>query len=253
MAHANGNGSNAVWGAVAKESFGLGVAEFVSMGASLLVVGVADQVAPRMLKDCSKMLGKLINPYLDTIENGLQKVCKLEECQPDKTKSRQERSENLAKTMIVFTSAWGLSMAAKLGTRVVMNRWMKLAAAPSSGSWLKDMLPSKHDWNVVAWDETVHLGALLMMNTVNAKQTDQMIHGTTNMLKRWGLSDQKAKEVASMGIIWELPNALGWLAGVGAIAHDRFKVAKLGAGASHVEKLTHQTALSGALSNTHIP
>lgn len=247
--HGNG-GNNAVWGGIAKESVGLGVAEFVSMGASLGVVAIADQVAPRMLKDCSKMLGKLIRPYLETIENGLQKVCKLEECQPDKTKPPEQRAEALAKTIIVFSSAWAISMAAKLGTRIAMNKLMHLPSVPSTGNWLKDMLPQAHDLRVVAWDEGVHLGALLLMNTASAKTTDSMIKGTTNMLKRWGLPEQKAKEVASMGIIWELPNLLGLAAGVGAIANDHFKTAKLGKATSHVERLNQQTALSGALTNT---
>src|SRR5437868_455395 len=120
LAFKNGNG-NAIWHDIRKESACLGIAEVVSIAVSMGVVGIADQVAPKMLKTCSSALGKIIEPYLDTIETGLQKVCKLEECKPDMNKSRQQRAETIAKTCIVFSSAWALATAAKLATRKRLN------------------------------------------------------------------------------------------------------------------------------------
>jgi hypothetical protein len=244
--HHNGNGngngnSRTPWNAIGAESFGLGIAELVSMGVSLGVVGIADDVAPSVLKHSSRMVGKILEPYLENIERGLQKVCKLEECKPDLNQSREKRAETLAHTILVFSAAWAISMAAKLGTRVGMNSLLKVSGAPKTGNWFqRHLMPKKHDLKVVAWDESVHIGSLLFMNTAAAKYTDDMIVTTTDMLQRWGMSEKRAKNLASMGIIWELPNALGWFAGVGAIAHDRLKNNKT----SHVEQLASSTALT---------
>ena len=57
------------------ETTSLAIAELVSMGVSLGVVGVADQVAPEAVKACSKALAKVVfEPYLEYIEGGLGKA-----------------------------------------------------------------------------------------------------------------------------------------------------------------------------------
>lgn len=245
--HAN---RNEAWGKIGKESFGLLIAEGVSIGVSLGVVGLADTIAPNLLKSCSKTLGKVILPYLDNIEGGLKRVCKLEECQPDLNQPREQRSERLARTMIVFSSAWATSMAAKLATRKFINEKLGITKpAPRTGKWYKDayndfLRPTEHDKHVFYWDEGVHYGSLILMNTGAAKFTDDMIRATSNMLQQCGMSKQKANEMAAMGMIWEVPNALGWLAGVGKIAHHHFHN-------SHVEKLAQQTALSSTIPTLH--
>jgi len=253
----NGNGhtpnGRGVGYNIAKESVGLGIAELVSMGVSLGVVGVADQVAPKMLKSCSQTLGKILEPYLDTIEKSLKAVCKLEECQPDATKSREERAENIGKTLIVFSSAWATSMLFKIATRKWMNDALGLTVkAPRTGSKWQDfkndyLIPSAHDKKVIVWDEITHYGSLLLLNTGMAKTTDEMLRTTTNILEKVGFSPRKAHDLATMGIIWELPNALGFAAGVGNIAkyhlHDKPR-------ASHVEKLAQHTALGSSVHPT---
>src|SRR4051812_24531980 len=89
----NVNGSGWKW-RTTKEAGGLFVAEGVSMGISLGVVAVADQIAPNMLENASKALSKVVvEPYIESIENSLKRVCKLEECQPDYAKPRAERAE----------------------------------------------------------------------------------------------------------------------------------------------------------------
>ncbi len=236
-----GIGPDANWSAFGKESFGLGIAEAVSMSVSLGVVGVADQIAPGMLKSCSRTVGKILLPYLDTIEGGLQRVCKLRECKPDLSKPPEERAESLAKTLIVFSSAWVLSFAAKLATRKAMNAHLGIPEVPKTGNFFHDFLwPSKHDIKILAADEGVHYGSLLLGNTLFASQTDDLISSTSKMLQNCGLSEKKSKQMSSMGVIWELPNALGWLAGVGAIAHERFKI-------THVQRLANESSLSKAL------
>lgn len=243
-------------GGFATESMGLGIAEMVSIGVSLGVVGIADQVAPSMLKGCSKAVGKILEPYLDNIENGLKKVCKLEECQPNLELPREQRAENLAKTMIVFSSAWALSMVAKIATRKVFNKLsdnnVGTKEIVKTGSKFKDFLneyiiPDKHDRHVFYWDEGVHYGSLLLLNTGAAKYTDDMIKSTSNVLQKCGLSQKKANELAAMGIIWEVPNVLGWLAGAGRIAYHHYSHA------THVEKLASGSALGSGTLHTPTP
>ena len=249
LAFKGGNG-NGRWKNIFAESAGLGIAEIISIGVSLGVVGMADQVAPGLIKTSSEMMGKLIEPYLDHVEKGLKTVCHLEECQPDMNKSRQERAEQIAKRVIVFSSAWSISMIAKIITRKWINEKLNLVPkAPRSGNWWKDfktdyLEPSKHDTDVLLWDEGVHYGSLLLLNTGLAKVTDNMLHATSNVLQKCGISKGKADELAGMAVIWELPNLLGFAAGTGRIAQHHLS----GKAASHVEQLAQQSA--SAISHT---
>lgn len=231
--HHNGNGNGHRRGPlknVFAESAGLGVAEFASIATSLGVIAVAEDIAPNMLKSASHAVGKVIEPYLlDPAESFLKAVCKLEECQPDMNKSREQRADDLAKISIIFSTAFVASLGAKIMTRKVINNVLDLAhsKAASTGKPIRDFLknnlvPDKHDRKVVYWDEGFHIGSLLLLNTGIAKQTDDMIHGASNILQKvLGWSKEKSDRVASMTMIWEVPNILGWMAGVGAIAHDR--------------------------------
>ncbi len=225
----NGNGSGWKWNTT-KEAGGLFVAEGVSMAVSLGTVAIADQIAPNLIKDASKAIAKTcVLPYLETIENGLKKICHLEECQPNYDQSREERAEQLAKTLIVFSSAWTLSMIAKVGTRMGLNYAMGIReeANPvirTKWKWLNSKIPSWHDARVLIADEGVHIGSLLFVNTLGAKYTDDAIKASSSLLQKWtGCSKKKADEVSSMAIIWEVPNVLGWLAGVGEIAGENHR------------------------------
>lgn len=242
------------WRDFTAETAGLGLAEMVSIGVSLGVVGIADQVAPGLIKQCSKTVGKVIEPYLDHIENGLQKVCKLEECQPDKNLPRQERAENLAKTIIVFSSAWAMSMAAKIITRKVFNDFagVKGEEIEKTGNKLKDfmnqyVIPNKHDRHVFYWDEGVHYGSLLLLNTGLAKNTDDMIRSTSRVLQKCGMGKKKADELSAMGVIWELPNVLGWMAGAARIGYQHFAPKAARAALSHTEQLAQSSALTSTM------
>ncbi len=208
-----------------RQSAGFTGAEFVSMGVSLGVVGVADQIAPHALEKASKALSKaVIEPYLDSIEGTLNRLCKLEECKVDTSKSREERAERLAHTTIVFSAAWVISMAAKIATRRVLTQ--KIPAHDPDGAHYrphpddkKVFKMSKHEWKLLGADEGVHYGSLLLLNTSAAKVTDELIKTSTNILTKCGMPEKKAHELSSMAMIWELPNLLGWGAGVGVISH----------------------------------
>jgi hypothetical protein len=242
-----------VHGKIVAESGGFAVAELVSMGVSLGVVGLADQVAPGLLKSASQVVAKTcIEPFLDPIENTLGTVCKLKECQPDKNKSREERSEAIAKTVLVFSAAWAASMAAKLYTRGKINEWAGISnhKVPTSGNWFKDQfnsiaaeLKDPNTRRIFLMDEGIHYGSILMMNTVGAPVTDEMINSTAKVLTKCGMSENKAKEVSSMAIVWELPNLLGMAAGIGTIARNHT--------AGHVEKLLASRE-AAALAGPHL-
>ena len=228
-------------GKIGAESFGFAVAETVSMSTSLGVVGIADQVAPGLLKGASKVVSKVcIEPFLDTIEGTLSTVCRLKECQPDMTKTREERAESLAKTLIVFSSAWATSMAAKVLTRRLMNDW----AGIKENKPLPGQILSTNEKKIFLADEGIHYGMIAIMNTIGAPVTDEMINSTANILNKCGVPEKKAHEVASMAVVWELPNLMGMVAGIGAIAHNHMKE-------SHAAKLLssrESTALSSSLS-----
>lgn len=229
------------------ESGGFAVAEFVSMATSLGVVGIADQVAPGLIKSASQVVAKTcIEPFLDTIEGGLSKICKLKECQPDPNKTREERAEGIAKTLIVFSAAWAASMAAKLYTRSKLNELagLKPDRLPTSGSWIKDQwnsvvaeMKDPNTRRIFLADEGLHYGSILLMNTVGAPITDEVINSTSNVLTKCGMSEKKAKELSSMAIIWELPNLLGMAGGIGTIIRNHNS-------GSHVEKLAAVRAAS---------
>ena len=218
-------------GQISTEVLGLGVAEFTSAITSLGVFALADQVAPGAVKAASKALAKTaIEPNLEWIESNLQKVCHLEECKPDLSKSREERSEQMAATLLKFGASYAASMAVKMATRHMINKSMGLehAPPPKTGNWLKDEVLFKHlsahDWRVFFADEAVHLGSFFLVNNSAAKHTDAAINAASSLLhKTFGWSTEKSNQVASMAIVWEMPNALGFLAGSGVIAHDRLK------------------------------
>ncbi len=243
------------WQRVGLETAGFIPAELVSMGVSLGVVAFADTVAPNLVKSVSQTVSKVVfEPYLEYIEGGLGKVCKLDECQVDKNQSREERAEQLAKTTLVFAAAWAVSMIAKIQTRKFLNDKTGISEKPIAGAkWWEFWKMTRHEQIIFGMDEGVHYGSFLLMNTIGAPVTDEMIRATTNVLVKCGVPEKKAHEIAAMGVVWELPNALGLVAGIGGIAgihHQQWdqkldtKMAKWFGekSASHVERLALQEA-----------
>jgi hypothetical protein len=212
-----------------KEAGAFSVAELVSMGVSLGVVGVADQIAPDAIKTGSKYLAKhVVEPNLEAIEKLLSKICKLDECKLETGKSREERAEKLAHISIVFGAAWAISMTAKVLTRRLLTHDIPqhdresphykphpddkvVIGNPKTGI-------TKHEIKLFAADEGVHYGSLLLMNTCGAKVTDELIRTTTRILNKCGVSEKKAHELATMLWVWEFSNGLGAAAGIGVIS-----------------------------------
>ncbi|MBY0407043.1 MAG: hypothetical protein K2Q01_05075 [Rickettsiales bacterium] len=230
------------------------------------VVAVADMLIPKpLLSGAAKCLAKcVVEPFLDPIERGLSKICKLRECQVNPDEPREKRAEQLAKTLLVFGAAYAASLEAKFLTRHGINRYFglhgghnaRIAPAANATTWQK----FKHYGTLKHWsaedkaimfaDEGMHLGALYLMNNTFAPFTDRMIKDTTGVIqKQTGWTKEKSHEVASMMWVWEAANGLGALAGMGIIAgNHKFdlsnKLARLFVKETHVDKLAKQSALS---------
>lgn len=198
-----------------KESMGLGIAELVSGVTSLGVVAVADDLIPGINKKISQALSRtVIEPNLKVVEDWSQRLCKLKECKPDLKIPAHTRSEKIAHTLVLFGEAWVVSMLAKMATRKATNEWFKVEHPPEKVGKTTFGF-NRHDWDVMLWDEGVHLGAFVLGNLAMAKQTDHVIDGLSGVLnKTLGMSQTKAHNVASMFMIWEVPNLLGFAAGV---------------------------------------
>ena len=215
---------------IAKESGGFGAAELASMGVSLGVVAILDKVIPKSLLDkATGVVSKVvIEPYLDTIERNLAK-CKLEECQTDETKTREERANRLAKMTLVFGSAYFISLAAKLAVR----KWVNAEPhekVPKDAPLYQKILPhipiigSSRAANIITFaDEGVHIGSFVYLNTMGSNLSDEHIKKMSKVLEKIGVSPQKAKEISTMVMVWEVPNFLGMMAGGVAIAGKHTK------------------------------
>lgn len=245
------------------ESAGFVVAEGLSALTGLGVVAVADVVIPKpMLKAASKCLAKVvIEPFLEPIEGALSKICKLEECQVDSEKPREVRAEQLAKTVILFGSAFAASLAVKLHTRRAVNDYfgintddhvIKPHAGASTWEKVKHYGTLKH-WTpqekvIFAVDEGMHLGALYALNNTLAPFTDRQIRHTTGTLQKiFGWTEAKAHEVASMAWIWEAANAAGAASGIGIIIGNHTmdlsrRLTRLIVPESHTERLARRAA-----------
>jgi hypothetical protein len=207
------------WEFIGKESLGLGVAEFASGITSLGTVAVLDRFAPDMVHSVSDVLAKVVfEPYLDHIENFMGKVCKLEDCQPDKSKPREERAKQLAYATMLFAPAYVTSLGAKLLTRKAMNKVFEVHERNiPDRQWWELWKMTRNEFAILALDESTHVGSLLVLNRSVAKQTDYLIRNTTSLFQGLGMSHDRAHRLANMIMIWELPNAIGFMFGVGGV------------------------------------
>lgn len=227
------NGHKTWWKEAGKEGIlGLGIAEGVAIVTSLGVVAVADQVAPTLLKNTTSTIAKILEPYLlNPTEWFLEKACRLEECKTDAEQSRQERAEALVSRVIVFSAAFAASLVTKIATRKTLNYAMGIHSSHGRSiekdgftRWFMHefIIPDKHDRQVMYWDEGFHYGSLILLNTGVAKHTDDGIRVSRKILETMGVSKKKAKELAEMLMIWEVPNLIGWLAGAGRIGYENY-------------------------------
>ncbi|MEZ5691491.1 MAG: hypothetical protein R3D71_07495 [Rickettsiales bacterium] len=216
---------------VGLESLGFVVAEGASTAVSLGTVAVADKLIPeKYLNKVSHSLSNVvIKPYQKTIEKWLDK-CSIEDCKVDRNKSEDERADKYAKALIVFGGAWVLSMVAKSFARDKMNKVMNVNGSNgrqksvASDSWVRkigDHIPfinwSNEKRMIFAVDEGVHLGSLIFLNTKGSEITDDNIKTMSKALQKIGVSEKKAKDISTMAMVWEVPNALGSAAGLSMV------------------------------------
>lgn len=266
-------------GSFALESGGFLIAEAVSILAGLGTVAATDLVIPKSaMKYGAQVLGKaVVEPFLDQIDYVSSKICKLDECKPDADETREQRAERFGKVIIVFGAAYAISMAAKLFTRRAWNEHHNIIEdlpAPISRkevgtwNWIKHHATfqsvSPKEKMIFAADEGVHYASLYLLNNQAAPLTDAMIRKSTKLIHdTTGLSEEKSHEISTMAWVWDAPNILGAVAGIGAIAGAHFKgwhhpdnwVGKVlqnkpRTDLSHVEKLAKEsgTSYSKALS-----
>lgn len=225
---------------IAVESGGFAVAEVGSAAVDLGVVGLIDLIIPKPVVEYgSQILAKyVIEPILDPIEKGITKVCKLEECQVDETKSREERAQKIGRDMIVFGTAGAVAFVSKLLIRRGWNEHFGIVEHNPAKFTLKDaggVMPwishhlrldfmSPHEKMIMLADEGVHMTSLWLANNQMAPLTDKIIRHTSDILQSGtGMDKEKADDVSKMFAIWELPNLIGTAAGMGAIAGSHIK------------------------------
>ncbi len=220
--HNNGNhnGNGKSWHReFGLETTGLMAAEFASMVVSVGAFTFAGEWFPSVTKNVGHVVSKVcVEPYLDSIEWGLQKVCKIKECQPDFTKPREERAQKYGEYLTLFGLSAVAGVAAELGVRGAMNRWLGVKGANVAKGW-KKYIPTGHDLAVVAVDRGVHIGAILATNTIGAKHADNAMDGITGFLqKSFGWPEERAKKAAEMLVVYEGPNWLGFGAATAYLA-----------------------------------
>lgn len=236
-----------------RESLGLLLSELASEGVGAAVFSGADYIVPGAVKSASRAVGNGIAPHLGFIERTLHKACKLKGSLPDMTQAPHVRSEHWGRLFVLFAVSWVASMAAKLTMRQWCNREFKVdhEKEPPNGNWFHDKVlyrnMNKHDWKVVTADEGVHLGSLIVMNTVAAKYTDRVIATIAKILEGLRVKPQKASEMAGYGTVWLVPNALGTLAGLGVIRHHYHKKSE----ALHAKKIMAERQETAANPDLH--
>jgi len=209
----NGNGTT---NSVLKEGFGFIVAEGTSMLVGLGVFAATANIAPGIINGVSNALAKtVIEPFLDPIEHAMAKVCKLEECKTDLSVSREERSRNIARTLMLFGASGVAAYGSKIWTRRAMNHQFGIESDETN--WWNILKLSRKEKIIFAADEGVHYGSMILLNTGAAGVTDDFIRTVQNVMEKCGMSKKKAHELAGYTMVWELPNFLGLIAGLSAI------------------------------------
>lgn len=195
----------------------------VSVG-TIAALSHAEKMFPHESAQVIQYVSKhIIEPNLDAIEKTLTTVCKMEECQPDPNKPREERAKDWARALLLFGGSWLPGLASKYMMRRYMNGHFGLESEQSHQTpWWKIWKMSKHEFSILAFDEGVHYGSMLYLNTAGAKINDDMVHGATSILEKLGMDHKQAKDVAMMSVVHEFPNALGLASAVGVIGHHHF-------------------------------
>lgn len=223
--NSSGNGKFPLWVQKATaETLGLGIAEMASAVVSVGVFALADDIAPSLMKKSGKVIGRLLEPFLDPIERAMQGGCKLKECQPDFTKSRQERAEEYGRFLTRFGVSLVPAVLTEYGVRKIGNHYLHVGNGDMGKSLAyKLMHPNRHDCGVIGIDKGVQLGGIIAVNTIFAKQADVGIEGISNVLqKTLNWPKERADRAAQATIVWHLADGLGFGAAGAKIWHEQY-------------------------------
>ena len=201
------------WDNIVREVGGFGVAEIVAEGAWLGVAAVTAMLPDKLMNKASKVVGHtIIEPVLTPLEAVMDKLCRLEECKIDKTQSREKRSENLARALIIFTPALAASWGAKIWIRHACNKKLGVGGEHRDSVW------SPEAKMIFGADELTQVGAMYVLNNQLAPVSDDMIRTTTRITqKMFGVSERKAHDFATAAVVWAVPNSIGALGATVAI------------------------------------
>lgn len=187
-------GEDPKWNAT-KEVGGFLAAEVLSIGVSVGAFTFIDEIAPHTVDKVSRVIAKTcVEPYLETIEKGMRSICHSKDCQVDPRKPREERALAYARYLTRFGASFAVGIISEPLIRTGLNKWWKVKNPASNV-------------RVLSLDKTVHLGALAIVNTIGAKQTDAVIDTTSSILqKTLGWSPERSKKAADGTIRWEASN-----------------------------------------------
>ena len=219
-ANGNGNGNGKSRGRnCTSEIGGFVLAEGLGMGVALGAM-YAMQHAPKPLIDIpSTMLGKLMEPVQPQIEKIMRFFCKLEECKPDESKPVSERSKDLARVVIMGSTAMVANWWVKLRFRRYWNEKMGLKDSHEGGNIFNFSKWTPEEKMLFFADEGVHYLAMgVMPSAPMAKYTDPLIRRMTKAMEDLGWSKQDAHENAVLIALHEIPNLIGGLFACATIA-----------------------------------
>lgn len=210
------------WGAFGKEGGSLAVAEILSSSITVGAIAYADKLAPHLLQSTTDVIAKVVvEPNLELLEKIVSGLCRLDVCKIDKSQSREERAKHIARAIVLGGAAIVPAMLVKLATRRGLNQ---LTGLGDENPWWHLHKMSSHDKSIFWYDEGTHYGSMFVMNTLIPQPTNVMVEHTSSLMQKlFGWSKQQADESALMTVAHEVPNMLGLMAGLGAIANTRLR------------------------------
>lgn len=215
MSPGNGNGKHSKLRNTAAEIGAFGAAEILSEGVWLGSAILTEFLPEKALKAAARVMGKIIEPVLTPLEWTTSSLCKLKDCQPDTTLSRQERAEKLGRVFITFAPGIALSVGSKVWVREKLCVKMGIDA-PRKGQrfWQR----SPHEKMVILADEIPTIGGLFVFNRTLAPVTDDLSEIASSVIQKAGFSKEKADGYGKAICMWGIPNALGFGAAAAVIA-----------------------------------
>ena len=198
---------------------GFSIAEVAAAGTSLGAMYLMQKVPDAVIDPFSSLLGHIIEPVQLPLEKFVGKICKLKECQPDKTQSVEERAKRTARSILIAVPAIAVAWGTKLAIRRIWNDGMKIKDHQTGVKMWEVWKMSPEEKMLFMGDEGVHMmSALAMQNPPFSDTTDDVIRGMTDTLQKvLGVDKKRAHDLATMIALHEIPNLMGAIVAGGII------------------------------------